>query len=91
MGQHTDATAIRIQNKYVALHAARIQAGGEIQLPDAPFLHLFVAEGKVALEGVGLLEKGDAVRLTATGGQKVSSPEGAEILVWEMHATIAGW
>jgi len=31
------------------------------------------------------------VRLTATGGQKVTATEPAEILLWEMHATIAGW
>ena len=31
------------------------------------------------------------MRLTATGGQKVTATEPAEILVWEMHATIAGW
>jgi hypothetical protein len=28
------------------------------------------------------------VRLTATGGQRVSATEPAEILLWEMHATI---
>jgi hypothetical protein len=31
------------------------------------------------------------VRFTATGGQKVTAAESAEILLWEMHATIAGW
>ena len=29
---------------------------------------------------------GDAVRFTATGGQRVTATEPAEILVWEMHA-----
>jgi hypothetical protein len=28
------------------------------------------------------------VRLTATGGQRVPATEPAEILLWEMHATI---
>ncbi|MEU8764452.1 pirin family protein [Streptomyces sp. NPDC048659] len=91
MDRHTNESAIRIRNKYAALHAARVQPGGEIQLPEAPFLHLFVAEGQVSLEGVGLLEQGDAARLTATGGQKLGSADGAEVLVWEMHATIKGW
>jgi hypothetical protein len=45
----------------------------------------------VTLEGAGPLTEGDAVRLTATGGQKVTATEPAEILLWEMHATIAGW
>ena len=37
----------------------------------------------------GALAPGDAVRFTATGGQRVTATEPAEILVWEMHATIA--
>jgi hypothetical protein len=42
----------------------------------------------VNLEGSGDLGEGDAVRFTATGGQTVTATEPAEILVWEMHATI---
>jgi hypothetical protein len=34
------------------------------------------------------LTAGDAVRFTATGGQQVTATEPAEILVWEMHATL---
>jgi quercetin 2,3-dioxygenase len=34
------------------------------------------------------LAAGDAVRFTATGGQRVTAAEPAEILVWEMHATL---
>ena len=45
--------------------------------------------GSVTLEGAGALETGDAVRFTATGGQRVTATEAAEILVWEMHAAIA--
>ena len=60
-----------------------------MQLPDAPFLHLFVPRGSVALEGAGELATGDAVRFTATGGQRVTAVEPAEILVWEMHAGLA--
>ena len=33
--------------------------------------------------------EGDAVRFTASGGQKVTAIEPAEILVWEMHAGMA--
>ncbi|HLL64165.1 MAG TPA: pirin family protein [Micromonosporaceae bacterium] len=88
MDAHSDAAAIRIKNRYAALHAARLQPGQSVQLPDAPFLHLFVPRGGVALEGAGDLAAGDAVRLTATGGQRITATEPAEILVWEMHATI---
>lgn len=34
------------------------------------------------------LNPGDAVRCTATGGQRVTAVDPAEVLVWEMHATI---
>jgi quercetin 2,3-dioxygenase len=50
-----------------------------------------VPRGTVTLENAGALAEGDAVRFTATGGQKVTATEPAEILLWEMHATIAGW
>ncbi len=85
---HDGAAAIRIKNRYAALHAARLQPGQSVQLPEAPFLHLFVPRGSVTLEGAGQLAAGDAVRFTATGGQQVTAVEPAEILVWEMHATL---
>ena len=91
MARHDGASAIRIKNKYAALHAARLRPGEGIELPEAPFLHLFVPRGTVTLEGAGPLSEGDAVRFTATGGQKITAAEPAEILVWEMHAAIAGW
>jgi len=90
MEAHDGAAAIRIKNKYAALHAARLQPGQSVELPDAPYLHLFVARGAVTLEGAGNLAEGDAVRFTATGGQRVTATEPAEVLVWEMHATLAG-
>ena len=89
MERHDGASAIRIKNKYAALHAARLRPGQSVELPEAPFLHLFVPRGAVTLEGAGALATGDAVRFTATGGQKVTATEPAEILVWEMHATVA--
>ncbi len=86
MAKHAGASAIRIKNRYAALYAARLDPGQTVQLPEAPYLHLFVARGSVALEGAGGLSTGDAVRFTATGGQRVTGTESAEILVWEMHA-----
>lgn len=90
MDRHDGAAAIRIRNKHAALHAARLRPGQAVELPEAPFLHLFVPRGSVALEGAGTLAEGDAVRFTATGGQRVTAVEPAEILVWEMHAAISG-
>ena len=86
--EHGDS-AIRIANRYATLHAARLEPGRAVTLPDAPYLHLFVARGAVELEGAGALDAGDAVRFTATGGHRVTAIEAAEILVWEMHASLA--
>ncbi len=89
MPGHDGAAAIRIKNRYAALHVARLQPGQSVPLPEAPFLHLFVPRGRVTLEGSGPLGAGDAARFTATGGQRVTAVEPAEILVWEMHATLS--
>jgi redox-sensitive bicupin YhaK (pirin superfamily) len=89
MAKHDGAAAISIRNRFAALYAARLQHGRSVELPEAPFLHLFVPRGTVTLEGAAELRTGDAVRFTATGGQRVTATEAAEILVWEMHATVA--
>lgn len=89
MDAYADHSAIRIKNKYAAMHVARLQPGQPVTLPDAPFLHVFVADGQAAMEGVGVLEQGDAVRVSGGGGQQVSSDTGAEVIVWEMHATVS--
>ena len=44
---------------------------------------------EVSLEGAGALAEGDAVRFTASGGQRITAIEPSEILVWEMHAGLA--
>jgi redox-sensitive bicupin YhaK (pirin superfamily) len=89
MAKHSGESAIRIRNKNAALHAARLQAGQSVELPDAPFLHLFVPRGSVVLEDAETLRLGDAVRFTAAGGQRITAVEPAEILIWEMHAALA--
>jgi quercetin 2,3-dioxygenase len=88
MAKHDNDAAIRIGNRDAALHAARLAAGESVALPEAPYLHLFLAAGTVELEGAGVLHAGDAVRFTATGGQRVTASEDAEILVWEMHSAV---
>lgn len=87
---YTDRAAIRIRNRSSALLASRLAPGRAVRLPDAPFLHLYVPVGSVILEGlgadVGALATGDAARITASGGRRVTAGvDGAEILVWEMH------
>lgn len=83
-------TAIRIAQEHAALHAARLGVGDTVEVPTAPYVHLYVARGAIGLEGAGPLRTGDAARLTATEGQRVTATSaGTEILVWEMHATLA--
>ena len=89
MARHDGAAAIRIKQKDAALHAARLEPGGSVVLPAAPYLHLFVARGTVELEGAGRLGSGAAARITAADGQRVTAFEASEILVWEMHGELA--
>ena len=63
--------------------------GAATSSPVAPLAHLFVARGSVELEGTGVLGTGDAARITGADGQRVTAgPDGAEVLIWEMHATL---
>lgn len=90
MPRHAAATAIKIANKYAALHVGRLAAGDSVSLPDSPYAHVFVARGSVDLEGAGQLQEGDAVRVTGAQGQRLTAAAGsAEVLIWEMHAAVA--
>ncbi len=82
--------AITIHNRNAALHGARLLPGETVELPPAPFLHLFVARGRLTLEDDDTLGEGDAVRFTDCDGQRLTATEASEILVWEMHATLGG-
>ena len=84
-----DDAAISIHNRKAALHVARLEPGQLLQLPDAPYLHLFVPRGDVTLEEAGPLSEGDAVRFTGAGGRRVTATAPSEILVWEMHADLS--
>lgn len=97
MDAYRDHAAIRINNRGAAMHVARLAPGAPgFTLPDAPALHLFVARGSVELEGAGPLAEGDAVRIAGGGGQRLSlpsafadaAPTDAEVIVWEMHASL---
>ncbi len=80
--------AIPLHTRAAALHAARLAPGDSVDLPRAPYLHLFVVRGRVDAAQIGVLEAGDAVRYTDTGGARVAAIEPAELLIWEMHAEL---
>lgn len=85
-----NTTAIGIGNSHAALHVARLQPGQSVMIPDAPYGHVYVARGEVVFEDVGGLGEGDAVRLTATGGHRVTAKTSAELLIWEMYRGLPG-
>ena len=89
MPEHRDGSAITIGNRYAALHGARLQEGDTVELPDAPYLHVFTARGEATLEDGGELCRGDAARITGSGGRRLTATGPAEVLVWEMHAQVA--
>jgi hypothetical protein len=92
IARHQDQAAIRIRNRYAALHVARLEPGESVTVPDAPFVHVYVTRGQLDLEAEGVLNSGDAARLTAAGERRLDAVEGAgqpsEILIWEMHASL---
>jgi hypothetical protein len=88
MPAHVADAAVRIRNAGATLWAARLDPGQAVEVPDAPFVHLFVARGVVDLEGAGPLGAGDAVRLSGRGGRRLVASADSEVLIWEMHATI---
>jgi hypothetical protein len=84
--------AIRIRQKDATLHAARLAPGASVTLPAAPFVHLYVPQGAVMLEGAEAqpLAEGAAARICDGDGPRVTAAglSGAEILVWEMHSAL---
>lgn len=84
------AAAIAIGNADATLYAARLQPGDSVELPDAPYAHLFVALGDVELEGAGALTAGDAVRFTGGGGQRLTASTPSEVLIWAMQKRLGG-
>lgn len=76
--------AVPLHNRDATLHVGR-PADVTVPLPDAPYLHVFVTRGTAELETGGILEEGDAARLTGAGGIRLAAHGPCEVLVWEMH------
>jgi redox-sensitive bicupin YhaK (pirin superfamily) len=82
--------AIAIHQRGATLWVGRLAPAERVVVPDAPFVHVFVAAGAAGFGAESQpLAEGDALRLTAAGAQPLlAGPGGAEILVWETHATV---
>ena len=88
-GQGHDA-AISIRQKHAVLWAGQLKQSEVARVPDADYVHVYIARGSVTLEGAGALNEGDAVRLTGAGALSLTASPltGAEVLIWEMGAGI---
>jgi hypothetical protein len=87
--KHRNDSAIRIRNRWAALHIGRLEPGQSVTIPDAPYAHLYLARGRARLEGAGTLDTGDAARLTGAGPRQLQATTlPTEVLVWEMHASL---
>ncbi|MEA2901150.1 MAG: quercetin 2,3-dioxygenase [Actinomycetota bacterium] len=91
-GRGHDA-AIAIRQRGAVLWGGRLKPGETVTVPDARHAHVFVAAGRVVMEGAESVEltAGDAVRLTEAGAPRLvvdDSPAGAEVLIWEMGGTV---
>jgi len=77
--------AISIRQKGAILWGGRLKPGESATIPQAPYAHLYVAGGAVELAGSGVLNAGDAARLTAAGALRITADAkaGAEVLIWE--------
>jgi redox-sensitive bicupin YhaK (pirin superfamily) len=78
--------AIKIRQKGAVLWGGRLKAGETVQVPEAPFVHVYVAKGSATLEGAGTLKAADAVRLSGAGSPRLIADDktGAEVLIWQM-------
>jgi redox-sensitive bicupin YhaK (pirin superfamily) len=79
--------AISIKQQGAVLWGGRLKPGESVQVPDAPYVHLFIAKGSAEFEGTGALHAGDAVRLAAAGARRMTADPstGTEVLIWETN------
>ena len=95
--------AIHLHQRGAAMWVARLATGQTVTVPDAPFVHVFVARGSVRLgdeyvvdqrpdqgaeQELGVLEQGAAVRLTGAGQIELTATSDAEVIVWETDAEV---
>jgi redox-sensitive bicupin YhaK (pirin superfamily) len=78
-------SAVRINQRDATMWVARMHEGQTVTVPDAPFVHVFLARGEARV-GDHDLASGDAARLTAAGPLELRATDEAEVIIWESHA-----
>jgi quercetin 2,3-dioxygenase len=80
---HDGAAAARIGTASATLHAAVLDAGESVTLPDDPLQHVFVATGSLARSSLAEpLSAGDAFRISDRPGLRLTAAAPTELLVW---------
>ena len=79
-----DDAAIRINQRHASMLVGRIDDGQTVTIPDAPFVHVFVATGGVTIAVCAvMLHPGDPVRLRTAGERDVTAHERRVTIAWE--------
>ncbi|KXP12311.1 quercetin 2,3-dioxygenase [Tsukamurella pulmonis] len=92
-GEPEQDAAVRIGNRGATLFAARLAPGGTAVLPEAPFGHLYLAQGALTGEsdaGSLALSDGDSLRTAGDARRVTAGPDGAELLFWRMRTRLGG-
>ena len=77
----------RIGTASATLHAACLEAGESVTLPDDPLQHVFVATGSLARSSLAEpLSAGDAFRIIDRPGLSLTAASPTELLVWSFAA-----
>ena len=88
-GGDGDEGAIHIHQRDAAMWVGRLAEGETVSLPDAPFVHVFVARGSVTLgPDAAPLAEGDAARLTDAGAIGLTATAASEVIVWESRRAV---
>ncbi|MFT4167466.1 MAG: pirin family protein [Microlunatus sp.] len=66
------------------LWISRLAPGVTRLLPEAGYVHLFVASGRISVERVGVLGEGDALRVVGPAALRLVGREASELLAWGM-------
>lgn len=82
----SDPAALLRIGASATFYVANVGAGGMVTLPDAPFVHVFVASGAVGLtitdQDSSLLSEGDTARITDESARSLGALTPADVLVW---------